>query len=564
MRLSTDSERDHRRAAGTIIAAVEAGITVFDTAHAYGWDSSEAGHNERLLAAALRDGGAQDRARIVTKGGMARVGGAWIPDGRAGHLLRDCEASLDALDGLPIDLYLIHAPDPRTPWRTTLRALRRLLDDGLVRHVGLSNVTRRQMDETLDLVPITAVEISLGPFADRAIRDGMVEHCAGRGVTVIAHSPFGGPGRVRRLERAEALVTVAAAQHATPAETALAWLLGISPAIVAIPGARRAETARSAARAATISLDTGSRQLLDATYGTTNISTFRAPARPSRDGQVLMVMGIPGAGKSRLAKHYVDRGYLRLNRDERGGSLRDVVAALDDELRRGAECVVLDNTWLTRAARSDVIRAATRRGFRTRCVWLDVPLAQAQVNMVDRILDRFGALPTPADLRAAARKEPWLLSPTSQMRALRELEPPSNDEGFDAVERIAFAREASAVRDGGVFVAASAVRRDGWPPAVSQCDPLAPHLLFDWNPHRAPDLHLLGDLLATVVRGEVEVALCPHPGGPPACWCRPPLPGLPLAFARVHSVDPQRSTVIGTSTAHRTLAATLGSRFVGI
>jgi histidinol phosphatase-like enzyme len=56
--------------------------------------------------------------------------------------------------------------------------------------------------------------------------------------------------------------------------------------------------------------------------------------------------------------------------------------------------------------------------------------------------------------------------------------------------------------------------------------------------------------------------VCTHPGGPPMCWCRPPLPGLPLAFARAHRVDPARSTLVGTSSAHRTLAATLGSRYV--
>ncbi len=96
-------------------------MTVFDTARAYG-------DNERLLARALRRCGAERRARIVTKGGMARPEGRWVPDGRAKSILADCDASLAALDGLEIDLYLIHAPDPRTPWRTTLRALARLAE----------------------------------------------------------------------------------------------------------------------------------------------------------------------------------------------------------------------------------------------------------------------------------------------------------------------------------------------------------------------------------------------------------------------------------------------------
>jgi histidinol phosphatase-like enzyme len=66
------------------------------------------------------------------------------------------------------------------------------------------------------------------------------------------------------------------------------------------------------------------------------------------------------------------------------------------------------------------------------------------------------------------------------------------------------------------------------------------------------------------VSGIVEGALCPHAAGPPVCWCRPPLPGLPLAFARAHQVDPLRSTLVGTGPAHRTLAATLGSRYIQV
>jgi aryl-alcohol dehydrogenase-like predicted oxidoreductase len=129
MRMSTDEQRDEELALETIAAAVGAGITVFDTAHSYGRDASELGHNETLVARALRRCGASASARVVTKGGMARVDGGWIPDGRARAIRADCEASLAALDGLPIDLYLIHAPDPRTPWRTSLRALARLVDE---------------------------------------------------------------------------------------------------------------------------------------------------------------------------------------------------------------------------------------------------------------------------------------------------------------------------------------------------------------------------------------------------------------------------------------------------
>jgi aryl-alcohol dehydrogenase-like predicted oxidoreductase/predicted kinase len=556
MRLSTDESRDEELARETIAAAADAGMTIFDTARSYGRGPNELGHNESLLARALRRSGADASARIVTKGGMSRAGGAWIPDGRAKALRADCEASLAALDGLPIDLYLIHAPDPRTPWRTSVRALGRLVDDGLVRRVGISNVNRSQLDEALGLAPIAAVQVALSPYDDRALRGGVVERCEEAGIALIAHSPLGGPRRAGGLARNEALAQIAERHEASPAEVALAWLLSLSPVVVAIPGARRPETARSAARAVAIPLEDDRARLSRALGGTRPASKPRSTVAAGTE--VVLVMGIPGAGKSRVAEDYAARGYLRLNRDERGGTLRALSATLEQELSAGARRVVLDNTYLTRATRSYVVETATRHGVPARCVWLDTSLAQAQVNLVERLLERFGSLPTPGELRVA-RDEPGVLTPTSQMRTLRELEPPSEDEGFASVEQVVFER---AEHDGraGVFVAAAALR-GGW----SGADPTAPHLVFDWSADgKAPDLPALAAHLAAEVDAPVESALCPHGGGPPICWCRPPLPGLPLAFARTHGVDPARSTLVGTGPAHRTLAIALGAQYVAV
>jgi aryl-alcohol dehydrogenase-like predicted oxidoreductase len=544
MRLPAEADPETARA--TVAAAVEAGMTVFDTARAYGG-------NERFIAAALRSLGAADTARIVTKGGMSRAGDAWVSDGRAKAIRADCEASLAELDGLPIDLYLVHAPDPRTPWRTTLRALARLADEGLVRRVGVANVNRAQLDEALELAPVAAAQVALSVLDDRARRGGVVERCADAGIALIAHSPLGGPRRSGSLARREPLVGVAEAHRATPAEVALAWLVGLSPVVVAIPGARRPGTARSAARAAGLELDDRERAAL------TPVRPRRTAGRRST-AEVVLVMGIPGAGKSRVARAYAARGFVRLNRDERGGSLLAIADELDAQLSDGVRRVVLDNTYLTRAARSHAIEAAAAHGARIRCLWLDTPLAQAQVNLVERLLDRFGSLPAPQELRRLAREEEGLLLPTSQMRALRALEPPSTDEGLASVERIVFERTPPA-KPGrtGVFVAAGALANGG----SSEGDRSAPHLVFDWRPDGDADgLAEAAGRLAAAVSGPVETAVCLHGGGPPSCWCRPPLPGLLLAFARSRGVDPARSVLVGSSPTHRTLAATLGALYV--
>jgi hypothetical protein len=157
------------------------------------------------------------------------------------------------------------------------------------------------------------------------------------------------------------------------------------------------------------------------------------------------------------------------------------------------------------------------------------------------------------------------------MRTLRELEPPAIDEGFVAVRRIQFQRTPAASMSiatepqEAVFVAAAALNMQGWERTVRLQAPEAPHLLFEWRPGETVDiLDASVGRLSAHVRGSVAAALCPHPGGPPVCWCRPPLPGLILAFARAHGINPSRSTLVGASPAHRTLAATLGARYLQV
>ncbi|HEY8076858.1 MAG TPA: aldo/keto reductase, partial [Labilithrix sp.] len=160
MRLPSDGARD------VIAAALSEGIDLFDTARAYG-------ESERVVGAALAGTG----ARIVTKCGMRRDGEAWVPDGRASSILEDVKASVDAL-GRPIDLLLLHAPDPRTPLATSIRAMVQAKDAGAARALGVCNVSRRQLEEIADLAPIAAVQVALGAHDDDAARGGVVAWCA--------------------------------------------------------------------------------------------------------------------------------------------------------------------------------------------------------------------------------------------------------------------------------------------------------------------------------------------------------------------------------------------------
>src|SRR5262249_20612880 len=131
-------------------------------------------------------------------------------------------------------------------------------------------------------------------------------------------------------------------------------------------------------------------------------------------------------------------------------------------------------------------------------------------------------------------RDPAILLPTTPGRLLRELEPPGADEGFAAIDVVPFAR-APGTGEPGAFVAAEVA-------GVDIPDP-GPRLVFGWRP------------------GEPGPGICPPPAGPPTCWCRPPLPGLPLVLARAHGVDPTKSVLVGRSAAHRQLAEAIGARF---
>src|SRR5262245_18323470 len=133
MRLSTEPDRDEARAVATLHAALDSGVTLLDTADAYCLESAETGHHERLIARALATWtGDRSRIRVATKGGLTRPDGRWVADGRARHLLAACEASRRALGVERIHLYQLHAPDPRTPLATSVRALASLQRDGLI------------------------------------------------------------------------------------------------------------------------------------------------------------------------------------------------------------------------------------------------------------------------------------------------------------------------------------------------------------------------------------------------------------------------------------------------
>src|SRR5215213_2994919 len=155
MPLSLKGRPEEDQAIRTIHAALDAGVNLIDTADAYAVDERDVGHNERLIAEALR--GRRDGVIVATKGGHTRPGGAWELDGSREHLRAAAEASLRALETDVIDLYQYHRPDPAVPYAETIGAFKELQDAGKVRWVGVSNCTVEQLEEALEVVEIVSV-----------------------------------------------------------------------------------------------------------------------------------------------------------------------------------------------------------------------------------------------------------------------------------------------------------------------------------------------------------------------------------------------------------------------
>ncbi|WP_113704238.1 aldo/keto reductase [Nonomuraea lactucae] len=262
MPLSLEGRPDEARAVATIHAALDAGVTLIDTADSYHWHAGEAGHNELLIARALASyGGDTSGVLVATKGGRGRPGdGSWTVNGDPRHLRRACEASLKRLGVEAIGLYQLHKPDPRVPFAESVGALRDLLDEGKIRMAGVSNVdvprireARRELGGRL-----VSVQNRYSP----AVRDSEPELrlCAELGLAFLPWSPLGGISR-SALDEPDAAPAERTPFHAialergvSPQRVCLAWLLAAGPHVVPIPGASRPASIRDSASAAALSL----------------------------------------------------------------------------------------------------------------------------------------------------------------------------------------------------------------------------------------------------------------------------------------------------------------------
>ena len=256
--------------AATIRAALEAGVTLFDTADAYGpgdeLGPDAMGANEALVAGLLDELGVRDQVLLATKGGHVRTeGGGWDLDSSPEHLHAAVDASLRRLDVEQIALWQHHRPDPAVDYADVVGTLKEIHESGKVRMVGLSNADPEQIrlahKELGDA--LVSVQNQFSP-AFRSSRPE-IDVCEELGLAFLPWSPLGGLGDAKSLsEKHPAFAEVAEAHEVSAQQVALAWELAQSPVVIPIPGAKRPESIRDSARAADLGLTAEELASLDA------------------------------------------------------------------------------------------------------------------------------------------------------------------------------------------------------------------------------------------------------------------------------------------------------------
>jgi aryl-alcohol dehydrogenase-like predicted oxidoreductase len=268
MPMSIEGRPDDRsRSVATIHAALDAGITLIDTADAYHLHADEVGHNEEVIAEALASyGGDTSEVLVATKGGHLRPGdGTWTLNGSPDHLKRACDASLKRLGVEAIGLYQFHRPDPKVPYQESVGAIRDLLDAGKIRMAGISNADGDQIRLAQQVLGgrLVSVQNQFSPAFRSSLRE--LQLCDELGIAFLPWSPLGGIVRAGDLGSSfAAFQRVADAHGVSPQRVALAWELAQSPIVIPIPGASRPESVQDSAQAVSLTLSPEELVVLDA------------------------------------------------------------------------------------------------------------------------------------------------------------------------------------------------------------------------------------------------------------------------------------------------------------
>lgn len=268
MQLSIEDRPDRGEALDVLHRAFDLGVTFVDTADSYCIDESDKHHGERLVAEAIAtyDGETSDIV-VATKGGLMRPDGRWTVDLTPDRLRDTIRTSWEALGGeKPIDLWQVHTSGSDVDVRSALEPAAEAVEEGLVRHVGVSNYSVAEIERAREVVDVVSVQNQWNPW-ERSAENEVIPYCEDENLTFLPWSPFGGYRRSDSVGDLTVLSEVGDTHGASPHRVLLAWMRQYSPAVLPIPGASRVETLEDSVGSAELELTDGEVERIDRELG---------------------------------------------------------------------------------------------------------------------------------------------------------------------------------------------------------------------------------------------------------------------------------------------------------
>lgn len=305
------------------------------------------------------------------------------------------------------------------------------------------------------------------------------------------------------------------------------------------------------------------------------------------NGHILMIIGIPSSGKSTYARKFVDSGYYRLNRDKEGGSLDNLIKKMEYKYNsKGVNHFVLDNTYTTLDSRKTVLEWAHENDFNIDCRWIDIDVGDALYNASKRMIDKFGELLMPKEIKSS--KDPNVYPPIVIYKYRKSFEPPSFFEGFSKVAKIKFKRRpfGNEYKNKALLLDYDGTLRTTKSGNIYPKEPndieIMPKRKEVLEEYQNLGYILLGiSNQSGIAKGDlsseqseecfnktnellgisIDYRYCPHRPFPLQCYCRKPSPGLGVEFIENYKLNPQKCIMVGDLKTDETFAKRCGFQF---
>ena len=304
--------------------------------------------------------------------------------------------------------------------------------------------------------------------------------------------------------------------------------------------------------------------------------------------KIVLIIGYPASGKTVVAKKYVDQGYHRLNRDEIGGKLDDLVDHLERLHKdKGISNFVMDNTYSTKKSRESVVRWARENDFEIMCEWIDLDVGDALYNAAKRMINTYGKILTPEQIKKC--NDIGVYPPVVIYKIRKAFEEPSIEEGFNNVVRVKFKRELDKSvytnkaivldYDGTLRTTKSREKYPKTPDDIkilpNRTEILKRYIKQGYLLLGASNQSFVSEKVMTEEQAiecfdkshklldlNIDYKFCPHPSYPQICYCRKPIPGMAVEFIEKYKLDPSQCIVVGDSKTDKTFANRCGFHYI--